>query len=174
MSVLIEAISVIVPRLVLEAKYPGGVSQYEQDCPNGTYCADEHLSRVGFMAPPDARGFIEGLEQLGFIHVKHGQAVDLVVVDQFRGPTTRCDWIEGGRYPNEYSAVWLAGTIPGGFVHPSGWRVGQSSKMHFTPNSEVDERFVRLAREKNLETLLDYKTGKQVYVGRVPSPSDKC
>ena len=173
MSVLVEAISVIVPLTVLEAKYPGGAAQYERDCPNATYCADEHLSRVGFMAPEDVGIYVGRLERLGLLHVHESRAVDFVVVDQLKGPTTQCDWIEGGKHPDGYSAVWRAGTVPGWFAHPKGWKPGQSSQLTFTPNEEAEERFLRLARDRGLETLLDYKTGKQVYIGRVDPPSEK-
>jgi hypothetical protein len=42
----------------------------------------------------------------------------------------------------------------------------------FAPNAEADERFLGLARDKNLETVLDYETGKQLYIGRVRRPAD--
>jgi hypothetical protein len=172
MSVLVEAISVVVPIPVLEAAYPGGLAQYERDCPNGTFCADEQLTRIGFMTPADVGAFVERLESLGIVHQRDGRAADLVVVDQIHGPTSQCDWIEGGRHPDGYSAVWRAGTVPGWFAHPKGWRIGQSSQLIFAPDAEADERFLRLARDKNLETVLDYETGKQLYIGRVRRPAD--
>jgi len=167
MSVLVEAISVVVPIPVLEAVYPGGVAQYERDCPNGTFCADEHLTRVGFMAPAEVRAFVERLESLGLVHLRDRQAVDLVVVDQVHGPTSPCDWIDGGKHPDGYSAVWRAGTVPGWFAHPKGWQLGQSTQLLLSPNSEAEERFLGLCRDNDLETVLDYKTGKQLYIGRV-------
>ena len=72
MSIVIEAISVVVPIAVLESKYPGGAARYESDCPNGTYCADEHLSRIGFMVPADVRAFVEHLSHLGLVHQDEG------------------------------------------------------------------------------------------------------
>jgi hypothetical protein len=167
MSVLVEAISVIVPITVLEAKYPGGVAQYERDCPNATYCADEHLTRVGFMAPADTLAFVERLERLGLVHLRDGRAVDIVVVDQLRGPTSVCDWIAAGRHADGYAAAWLAHTVPGWFAHPKGWTVDQSAQMRFVSNEEADERILGLSRDENLETVLDYETGKQLYIGRV-------
>lgn len=167
MSVLAEAISVIIPCSVLESKYPGGAAQYARDCPNATYCVDDHLTRVGFMAPADVRSFVERLQQVGLVHTRDGQAVDLVIVDQVQGPTA-CNWLEGGRHPDGYSAVWLAGTVPGWLSHPKGWKIRQSAELHFSANDKAESRFLGLSRDGNLETVLDFKTGKQVYVGRVP------
>jgi hypothetical protein len=172
MSVLVEAISVIVPRVVLEAKYPGGTAQYQRDCPNRTYCADEHLTRIGFMAPADVQEFVSALEKVGLVHQRDGQALDLVVVDQRRGPTTPCRWVEAGRHPDGYSAAWLAGTIPGWFAHPKGWTVQNSKQLELSTTEEAEQRFLRIAREKNVETLLDYFTGKQMYMGRTNSANN--
>ena len=82
MAVLVEAISVIIPLTVLDVKDPGGRAHYERDCPNKTFCADEYLSRVGFMVPDDVRAFVHGLSEIGLVHTDRGQAIDLVVVDQ--------------------------------------------------------------------------------------------
>jgi hypothetical protein len=74
MCVLVEAISVVVPIAVLEKKYPRGAAQYERDCPNGTYCADEHLTRVGFMVPGDVGAFVERLSRLGLVFQLDGRS----------------------------------------------------------------------------------------------------
>ena len=37
MSVLVEAINVIVRKETLEHKYPGGLQAYEKDCPNKSF-----------------------------------------------------------------------------------------------------------------------------------------
>jgi len=63
MSVLVEAISVIVRISTLRDKYPSGVDAYRALCPNRTYCADEPLTRIGFMVPDDVRGFVKILER---------------------------------------------------------------------------------------------------------------
>jgi hypothetical protein len=166
MSVLAEAISVITPIEVLDAKYPGGLAAYRRDCPNATYCADTRLTRVGFMVPDDVRHYVEQLAARGLTHIRGGKAVDLVVVDQFQGPTTPCDWIEGGRHPGGYSAVWASGTDPGTLAHPSGWTAEHSKGMLFTSNDEVSERLLRLGMTGRLDTFLDFRTGREVYVGR--------
>jgi hypothetical protein len=42
--------------------------------------------------------------------------------------------------------------------------------MRFVSNEEADDRILGLSRDENLETFLDYETGKQLYIGRVRPP----
>jgi hypothetical protein len=88
----VEAISVIVRISTIEQKYKGGLAQYRRDCPNKTFCADKHLTRVGFMVPPDVEQYVLGLEQQGFIFQREGSFVDIAIVDQRQGFTAVCDW----------------------------------------------------------------------------------
>lgn len=173
MSVLAEALSVVVRRSVLDAKYPGGAAQYRLDCPNGTFCEDEHLTRVGFMTPEDVGVYITRLEREGLIFFVDGSVVDIAVVDQHIGPTAHCDWLAGGKYPDGYSAVWLAGTQPGFLAYPPGWTPEQSSELTFVSNEEVSERFFRLSETDYVETLLDFATGRVVYMGRTSRSRDE-
>src|SRR4051812_30763383 len=99
MSVLAEAISVVVPVGVVSTKYPGGMSGYRRDCPNRTFCADEYLTRIGFMDPRDVQSFVGSLQMKGLVFVVKGTAIDLVVVDQLRGPTVSCPWLSFERLP---------------------------------------------------------------------------
>jgi hypothetical protein len=162
MSVLAEAISVIVPVSVLEAKYPGGFTAYVRDCPNGTFCADEHLTRVGFMVPADVDHFTQRLVHTGFTYLRDGYAEDFVVVDQHHGLTTPCEWLEGGKFPEGYSAVWLAGTT-GRFRYPNGWTPAQSKGLKFFA-ADHKERILEL--DSTGSTVLDLDTGRERYIGR--------
>lgn len=168
-SVLAEAISVVVPISILNSKYPGGVESYRRGCPNRTFCADQHLTRIGFMTPTDVEAFVTALERSGLVHRRGGQAVDLAVVDQHRGPTTPCEWIQGGKHPAGYSAVWLAGTEPGALAAPPDWKPSQSAEMHFVSNEDVGERFLGLSSKDGLDVMLDFQTGKELFLGRVQS-----
>ena len=97
MAVLIEGISVVIRKETVTQKYPGGLEAFAKACPNNTLCVDEDLIRVGFMAPADTKQFVEELETHGITYRDDGQAKDLVVVDQQRGPAVPCDWTEFGR-----------------------------------------------------------------------------
>lgn len=170
MSVLLEAISVIARRGTIEEKYPGGMAAYETHCPNKTFCADQHLVRIGFMTPADVEGFARVLASFGLVHLRQGEAIDFVIVDQFRGPTSPCVWIDGGRHPDGYSAAWLRGTVPGWFATPKGWTPLQSKQMHFVDSTDTGDRIVGLSSKENLDVVLDLKTGQERFIGRVPPP----
>ena len=94
MSVLIEAISVVMRIEAIERYYPGGLAALEEAPPNGTLCYDNSIARVGFMTPFDTKNFVERLEKMGFKHLIGDSAKDLVTVDQREGLLTRCDWLE--------------------------------------------------------------------------------
>jgi hypothetical protein len=55
MTVLVEAISVIIRRKAIDKNFPGGWDDFVKDVPNQTLCADDKLAQVGFMSPQDAK-----------------------------------------------------------------------------------------------------------------------
>jgi len=166
MSVLAEAMSVIVPREVLDTKYPGGLAAYHAACPNETFCTDEHLTRVGFMSPADVEAYVRRLESYGLVYLRGGMAIDLCVVDQHRGPTTQCDWIDGGKHADGYAAVWLAGADPSTMYAPIHWSPEQSGELGFVASKDAADRMIGLAKDEGIETMLDLNTGREVSVGR--------
>jgi hypothetical protein len=167
MAVLIEAISIVIRHETLEAKYPGGVRGYFNDCPNKTFCADEHLSRIGFMASPDIGAFARYLEQFGFVSPASGIATDFVVVDQMTGPTTPCEWVQAGRYPEGFTAAWLMGTQPGKIYAPDWWSLDTAKQICHVPNEKFEEQLLPIRHEDGLTTYLDLTTGKETEVGRL-------
>lgn len=76
MAVLLEAISVVVRKETLAAKFPGGVAGYRANAPNRTYCEDDFLTRVGFMHPDGVSRFIAALATQGL-----DPALEIAVVD---------------------------------------------------------------------------------------------
>jgi hypothetical protein len=121
MSVMCEAISVIVRVDVLERSYPGGVAGYEAACPNATFCRDDELTRVGFMHPDDARAFIAGVEATAALTALDGdEFADLAVVDQFEGVTMTCRWLQWD-VMDGVTRAWLRGSEPGVLATPAGW-----------------------------------------------------
>lgn len=161
MAVLVEAISVVVRRDAIDRAYAGGWGEFVRRVPNATLCTDGELARVGFMSPGDTEQYVRGLEARGLVFMREGQARDLVVVDQQRGPTTPCEWIEFARLPFSpggpgavVATCWLYEEprigvgihLKGeGFtlVTPDGWEYEDSLSHHFTwiPIEEVDRPF---------------------------------
>ena len=163
MSVPIDALSVIIRQSTLRAKYPGSVQQYAADCPNRTYCADAHLTRVGFLAPQDAQRFVGRLERLGLGYVRDGVCADIAVVDQVTGPIPPCEWLRFGAHAEGFVFAWLAETSPGALVAPPGWSPEGSRSMRRIDERELPERMFALGVEGTVEAHLDLKTGRILY-----------
>ncbi len=170
MAVLVEALSVIVPVDAVTSAFPGGLEAYDRECPNGTFCTDGRLTRIGFMAPPDVARFVANLESLGLVFIANGRANQILVVDQITGPTVPCDWFVGGRHPLGYSAGWLKGTEPGPLATPKGWSPDQSRGLTFIAGDELHERVLPLSTGDGLDVVLDFATGRQLYMGRPRKP----
>ena len=139
MAVLVEAISVVVRRDAINARYPGGWDGFLGIVPNATLCCDDHLAQVGFMAPADVEAFIHQLERGGLVFERDGRAVDLAVVDQLQGPMFSAEWLEFAHVPapgppgKRLAACWrFEGPRRGYGIHmpslqmeialPAGWR----------------------------------------------------
>jgi hypothetical protein len=174
MAVLVEGISVIVKASAIASKYPEGWEGFKKAIPNQTFCADGELVRVGFMSPNDVKAFVEGLEGCGLTYLHQGKAQDLVVVDQARGPTTECDWIEYGKIDwqndpqKKVSACRIVGSKVDQILTPDGWAYEKSLSLNFgfVATGKEHERLVYLKTEDKLEVYVDIATGEEVYIGR--------
>ncbi len=96
-AVLIQGYSVVVRKAMLAAMYPGGTDASARDCPNSTFCADEHVSRVGFMQAGDAERFMAELAAKGLTPTRDGRAEDVALTAQDYGFVRPCDWLELAR-----------------------------------------------------------------------------
>ena len=183
MAVLIEAISVVVRRDAVVRSFRGGWEAFKGIVPNNTFCTDTGISRVGFMEPNAARNFIERLEFGGLTFVEDSEAKDLAVVDQQRGPTVDCRWLEFSRFSMGNSgyalACWMWDKPRKGYgVHtsgkridlhtPPGWKYEGSLSQNFTfvPSEERNERLKFLRREGNLDVFQDNQTGEILFLPR--------
>ena len=173
MAVLIEAISVVIRTEALLKKYPGGWNAFLTIVPNKTICSDNELTRVGFMTPQDVGAFINKLQQAGLEFLRSENAVDLAVVDQLRGPTTPCDWLEFGHINmssngNKVATCRLAGSQSIQIATPNGWKYeGSLSASHgFVSNEDAHKNLEFLRNENGVDVFLDKTSGKEVYVGR--------
>jgi hypothetical protein len=127
MSVLIEALCVVLKASSVIEKFAGGFEAFAASVPPGTLCADGELVRVGFMRAEDARAFIAQLERSGFLGASDKNAGDFVVVEAASGPLVPCDWMEFALVP------WISAPLgpvaickrPGSqvepIVTPDGW-----------------------------------------------------
>jgi hypothetical protein len=121
MSVLAEGFSIIVRWSTIDSDFPGGIAAYKRLVPNETFCADQHLTRVGFVAWPEANGFLERLRSVGLTHHCVDGDTDVGVVHQDDGPLAVAFWLEWGRDEAGRSIAWLHGTDAGQLAVPEGW-----------------------------------------------------
>ncbi len=169
MSVLILAYNVVVKRETVEQKYPGGIRQYARNSPNATYCHDDHLARIGFMAYDDALTFVKNLqEHLGF------EAQEIAIVDQMRGLLASRSWLECARHQDGWALCWLKGTDPTKLAAPAGWspEKARQGQMRFVSANEVNDlEFLR--HENNVDVYRNKATNQLEYVGRVSDAAEE-
>ncbi len=163
MSILAEALSIVVENKVLAASYPGGVTGFARDCPNASFCTDGRLSRVGFLSPRDTRFFLGLLEAAGLHSRARARAPEVAVVDQNVGILHPCLWIEFGHSDEGLPVCWHAAHRPGRLAVPPDWQPEQSSAFEPLP----DVPFQRLVRFLRTEDRLDWyqnrRTGELMF-----------
>lgn len=167
MAVLIEGISVVIQRAAIQGKYLGGWQAFTQQLPNHTLCSDDLLARVGFMNPDDVTAFVASLEHNGLIFRKNGEAIDLAVVDQNRGPTVTVKWLNLGKVEIEGRDIvvaWADDEFDGQIAFPENWT--PAGALQFVAPEDMDDRMKFLRRENNMDVYLNLRTGKEMYVGR--------
>lgn len=166
MSVLIEALTLVVPKIVLDVSYRGGADAYmhallQLDQPPRYICdGDQHLINASFYDPDHMERATEMLEAHGIVSVDEDCFIEMACVDQRFGPTMPCDWLEFRRHRGGFSYAWLAGTEAGDMAAPDGWTPEQSRMLTRTDVREQAGRCLRLSAEHGLETWLDFETGK--------------
>jgi tetratricopeptide (TPR) repeat protein len=170
MAIVIEGFSVIVRNVDLAAKYPGGLEAYRGNCPNNTFCADDHLSRIGFMAHGDAGIFIALLAEKGLTPARKGSAEDVALVSQLDGLLQPCSWLELGTWGKAVIA-WLAGTERGDLHAPAGWHADK--QVQLMSAEELAQRLEHIRLEDNVDVYRDKVTGQELYVGRTAASSDR-
>jgi hypothetical protein len=181
MAVLVEAISVVVRRDSIERSFDGGWTAFVAFVPDATLCTDGRLARVGFMDPKTVGKFVGSLQAAGLAFLESGKCTDIVVVDQQRGPTMPCEWLEFAHIPfgksgGKVAACWLfegRRLAPG--VHfpgisidlatPGNWTFegSLSERFSFVPNEDVGDRLKYLRTESGLDVFLDTSTGREVF-----------
>lgn len=172
MAVLIEGISVVIKTDSIASKYPGGIESFKNGVPNRTLCMDSKIARVGFMAPDDVGTYISLLTENGLEFILNGKCVDIVVVDQQRGPTAKCDWIEFGRIDlkegQQCSACRMINDGLQTLMTPEGWRFegSLSDSYKFVETEDADKKTLYLDGNDGLERYLLSGSDKTHYLGR--------
>ena len=181
MALLAEGISVVIKRLAIDKKYPGGWGRFVKDVPNQTFCNDDNIARVGFMTPVDVENYIEHLEGYGFQYMVNEAAADMIVVDQLRGLCRKYNWLNVFYFyidgdPNKrVTACRIAGDENvDTMLSPDDWDFESSSsnQLGFVPCGQEDKSLKYLGHENGVDVYINLLTGERSYIGRSGSKKD--
>ncbi len=124
MSILVEALSVVIPRHVLDAGYPGGTEGYLETARRARGAryaiSDDRLACVSFASPADADAFTLPLSALG-LGSEEGAPPPVACLDEDFGPTAACPWLRWRRHDDGFTSCWLEWTEPGELAAPPDW-----------------------------------------------------
>ena len=170
MCVLIEGFSVVVRNSTLAAKYSGGIERYHADCPNRIFCADEFLTRVGFIVLGDAELYVANLAAKGLTPYRKGSAEDVALVCPDNTLRHPCSWLELGEW-GRVVVGWLAGKERGNLHAPP----GRNPELRVRKMSweEIRQQLEFIRTEGNVDVYRDKSTDEEFYVGRPADNSDK-
>ena len=168
MAVLVDGSSVVVRNATLEQHYPGGQAAYREDCPNATFCADEHVSRVGFMRPDDAEAFEASLAGQWLAPFRLSPGEQVALVDGHSLTLRTCTWLELGRWGTAPIA-WLKGTRRGDLHTPAGWDA--SRVLQYVSKEQASDQLEFVGMQEGVEVYRHTLTGETLYVGRTSAVS---
>lgn len=166
MSVLVEALTLVVQRVSLDREYPHGADGFLRDVatigdPPCFACADDdQLLNLSCRDRRHAQPLVERLLAHGLGEESDADVGDFVLVDQLRGPLVSCPWLEWTR-ADGVTYAWIAGEAPGELAAPSGWNPGAA-------DADAQGRLFRLSSDDRVETYLDLDTAGQIEVPIAP------
>jgi hypothetical protein len=106
------------------------------------------------------------------VFLRDGTAIDIAVVDQMRGPTRRCDWLQWGHVDisgGRVASCRFVGDTENRLITPDGWEYGRSlsATYAFVPNGAERKGLKFLRHDNGVDVYLSRLTGKEVFIGRV-------
>lgn len=166
MSVLLEALAVVLRGATLEGRDGTAPDLYGRIIANDTFRADGRLAAVSFRSPHDVGELCDALIAAGLVLDEDDAFVDVAVVDQFRGPTRDCAWLDCYAHDDGYALCCPAGEDPGDMTAYEGWSPDQRPDLEFIDSGEMGERLRFLRREGNRDVFLDRDSGEEVFIER--------
>ena len=160
MSILVEAITVVFMNATADRHIQGGVDAVKTITPNSTFRTDGLISAISFMEPESTGHFVDTLLNVGMEFVEDGIAKDIVVLDQYRGPTAQCDWIGFSQNAEGNSIAWLVGHPQGDMAVYDNWL--PNNELMFR-DGEVGETMKFIREEDGLDVYLDLETGQECF-----------
>lgn len=167
MSVLIEALTLVVPKRVLDVSYPGGTDAFLEamlhlESPPRFVCnADPDLVNISFYDGDHLKPAVDLLESHNVIGVdaKTNQMVEMAWVDQRYGPVLPCPWLAWRVHLSGFTYAWLASAAdPGDMAAPEDWTLQQSRDLTRSDRRDDPDMF-RLSTRDGIDTWLDLSSG---------------
>jgi hypothetical protein len=165
-SVLLEALSVVLRAATLDGLDETAPDVYGRFIADDSYRTDGRLAAVSFRSPHDVAELCDALVAAGLV-LDAGEAfVDVAVVDQSRGPTRGCDWLDCYAHDDGYALCCLAGEDPGDMAAYEGWSPDERPELEYISMGEMGERLRFLRREGDRDVFLDLESGEEVFIQR--------
>ena len=146
---------------------PGGIVTYANLVPNRTFCADQFLTRVGFLDFPSANAFLASLRKFGLTHHNVDEGPDVGVLHQDEGLLGPARWLQWGSDEHGHPIAWLTGTDPGKVMVPQGW--SPDSALRYVNDADAS-RMIPVQTTNTHTAFLDSRSGEVVY-GLPPTPT---
>ncbi|MDQ8172911.1 MAG: hypothetical protein P3B76_09530 [Gemmatimonadota bacterium] len=174
MSVLIEAMTLVVARHALDRARPGGTAAFLQSAaarPDVRYAiADAHFVAVSTLAPAALDALGNQLAPYGIHRRDGGKAV---LVDMEMGPLGLCEWLTVRRHPHGLTIAAhrrIAAQAPR-LVTPPAWRPTQSWQLARTDlRDDPAAQLLHLGDAHGRAQHLDFRTGAVLTGFAAPSP----
>ncbi|HZP87800.1 MAG TPA: hypothetical protein VFB54_13375 [Burkholderiales bacterium] len=161
MSILVEAISVVVENVVLRRRYAGGVDGFARDCSNRSFCTDGRISRASFLSWRDTHVFLNVLRAGGLTWEQAAPARDVAVVDQNVGPLQPCLWLEFRQdVDRDISLCWHAAARQGRLHVPMEWDARHRELCRPSPGVPFPRRLRFIRNEEAEDWYQDRRTGE--------------
>ena len=164
MSVLIEALCLVVPNRVLDVSYPGGATAFIDELSmreDIRYVVTDGTLTTASMFDPGVGGALaDQLADLGIVGGDDRQAIEFVFADMELGTTIPCDWLETARHPHGFMIAWAVPGERGNTAVPGDWDPSCSWGLERQDLRDMPERSMVLATDNGYVTLLDLATGR--------------
>lgn len=178
MSVLIEALTLVVPRQVLDVSFPGATDGFLDEYRSGPgfryVIADARLVAVSVLDPGVLTPMIDRFFDLGIVESdRHHEAQEYVIVDMATGPVIPCAWLDFERHRHGFTHAWMSRFGPEQMAAPDEWTPESSWSLQRTDLRDVGpDRVLPLALEGGLETVLDFQSGEVLVGSAERAPMD--
>jgi hypothetical protein len=163
MSVLVEALTLVMRRSTLDASYPGGADAmvawlFGKEVRARWVVGDEHLVAASFLTEA-IHPVADTLLERGFLLMEEDGNQDAVVVDALLGLPSLCAWLEWAPPQGEqFSVCWLAGSPRGELAIPDGHTPGEGAPLR--AHTRWEPEMIRLSIEEFSEVWLNTQTGE--------------